>query len=63
MTKIMKTEKGWIGFKKTSRYFRNNCSVRSKLSQPKEIYKTFRVYFKRPRKFIYLSWAQKKVVK
>ena len=62
MTEIMKTEKGWIGFKKASRNFRNNCSVGNKLRQPKEIYKTFRLY-KRPRKFIYLSWAQEKVVK
>ena len=62
MTEIMKTEKGWIGFKKSSRNFRNNWSVGSELRQPKEIYKTLRLY-KRPKKFIYLPWAQEKVVK
>ena len=55
----MKTEKGWIGFKKTSRNIRNNCSVGSKLLQPKEIYKTFRETNTQKSSYIYLGRKRK----
>ena len=43
MLEIIETKKGVITFKKTSRIFRTNHSVESKLHQRKEPYKNFRV--------------------